>query len=86
MVRCLCRLLRGTADTATATPSLTVILTSRQTSANASTVALRDSSGDITANFRGTAISAQYADIAEKYTTDQEYRWNCYGSWRQRRS
>ena len=46
----------------------------RTTSANASTVALRDSSGDITANFfRGTAISAQYADIAEKYTTDQEY-------------
>ena len=64
---------RGTADTATAIKfdGNTYL---GQTSANASTVALRDSSGDITANFfRGTAISAQYADIAEKYTTDQEY-------------
>lgn len=44
------------------------------TSATPSTVALRDASGDITANyFRGTAISAQYADLAEKYTTDQSY-------------
>lgn len=44
------------------------------TSAVINTVALRDGSGDITANFfRGTATEAQYADLAEKYTTDQEY-------------
>ena len=43
------------------------------TSAVANTVALRDGSGDITANFfRGTAISAQYADLAEVYATAEE--------------
>lgn len=37
-------------------------------------VAARDSNGDITANtFRGLATSANYADLAEKYLTDQEY-------------
>ena len=40
----------------------------------ASTVALRDSSGNITANlFQGIATEARYADLAEKYTTEQEY-------------
>ena len=38
------------------------------------TVAVRDSSGNIAANtFNGTATSAQYADLAEKYTTDKDY-------------
>lgn len=40
------------------------------TSAIASTTALRDSSGDLHANFfRGTATQAQYADLAEIYET-----------------
>jgi len=44
------------------------------TSAVPNTVALRDNNADIFANkFRGIATSAQYADLAEKYTTDQEY-------------
>ena len=38
------------------------------------TVAVRDSSGNIAANvFNGISTSARYADLAEKYTTDQEY-------------
>ena len=42
--------------------------------ATANTIAKRDSSGNITANvFNGTATAARYADLAEKYTTDQEY-------------
>jgi len=42
--------------------------------ATANTVAVRDSSGNLNANlFQGTATSARYADLAEKYTTDQEY-------------
>jgi len=42
--------------------------------AGVNTVALRDGSGDITANFfRGTATKASYADLAEKYTTESEY-------------
>ena len=37
------------------------------------TVVVRDSSGDIRANlFRGTALTAKYADLAEKYTTEEE--------------
>jgi len=44
------------------------------TAATVSTVAVRDGFGDLTANvFKGTATSARYADLAEKYTTDQEY-------------
>ena len=42
------------------------------TSAIASTTALRDSSGDLHANFfRGTATQAQYADLAENYETNE---------------
>ena len=42
--------------------------------AAANTIALRDSSGNLTANvFNGTATTARYADLAEKYTTDKEY-------------
>ena len=44
------------------------------TAASASTIAVRDSQGDIYANyFQGIATEALYADLAEKYTTDQEY-------------
>lgn len=42
--------------------------------ATGNTIALRDASGNLTANvFNGVATSARYADLAEKYTTDQEY-------------
>ncbi|MBG11261.1 MAG: hypothetical protein CMD92_08900 [Gammaproteobacteria bacterium] len=38
------------------------------------TVAVRDSSGNIAANvFNGISTSARYADLAEKYSTDQNY-------------
>jgi len=38
------------------------------------TVAVRTATGDLKANlFIGTATQAKYADLAEKYTTDQEY-------------
>lgn len=41
--------------------------------ATANTVAVRDASGDLRANlFRGTALTAKYADLAEKYTTGSE--------------
>ena len=64
---------RGNADSATNIKYNSAFYAG-DTSATPSTVALRDASGDITANFfRGTAISAQYADLAEKYTTDKEY-------------
>ena len=47
---------------------------SADASAVGSTVAVRTASGDLVANlFQGTATSARYADLAEKYTTDQEY-------------
>ena len=42
--------------------------------ASANTVAIRDASGDLKANlFRGTALTAKYADLAEKYTTAEQY-------------
>ncbi len=44
------------------------------TSATVDSIARRDSSGNLTANvFVGTATSANYADLAEKYLTDNEY-------------
>ena len=47
---------------------------SASVNATANTVAVRDSEGNLNANlFVGTATSARYADLAEKYTTDQEY-------------
>ena len=47
--------------------------TARLTATPYSIVA-RDSSGNITANlFQGTATAARYADLAEKYLTDEEY-------------
>jgi len=43
------------------------------TTSTANTVAVRDGSGDLFANlFRGTAIQARFADLAEKYTTAEE--------------
>lgn len=47
---------------------------SAMTSMTAWSIAARDGNADITANiFNGTATSAQYADLAEKYLTDEEY-------------
>jgi hypothetical protein len=47
---------------------------SSATTATANTIAARDASGDIYASlFQGTATAARYADLAEKYLTDQEY-------------
>tara|TARA_B100001248_G_scaffold116121_1_gene86889 strand:- start:2386 stop:3861 length:1476 start_codon:yes stop_codon:yes gene_type:complete len=44
------------------------------TAASNDTVAVRDGSGDIYAtNFQGTALKANYADLAEKYVTDTQY-------------
>ena len=44
------------------------------TAASNDTVAVRDGSGDLFAsNFQGTALKANYADLAEKYVTDAEY-------------
>ena len=44
------------------------------TADSANTIAVRDGAGDLYANkFQGVATEAQYADLAEKYTTDQEY-------------
>jgi len=42
-------------------------------SAIVNTIAVRDANGDITARFfKGTATQAQYADLAEKYSTAEE--------------
>jgi len=62
--------------TATAANALVVGSNNRtaSTSATNDTVAVRDSSGNINANlFNGTATTARYADLAEKYTTDDQY-------------
>jgi len=43
-------------------------------SASNNSVAVRDATGNIAANlFQGTATQARYADLAEKYTTAEEY-------------
>lgn len=68
----------ATTFTGTATTSSTLTVNSEQrsgsTSATANTVAVRNGDGDIFANlFRGTATSARYADLAEKYTTEDEH-------------
>jgi hypothetical protein len=47
---------------------------SAKTTATANTIAARDGSGNLVAViFQGTATSARYADLAEKYSTDKEY-------------
>lgn len=63
--------------TATQADTLKVGAEYRQasTSATADTIVCRDSAGNITSTlFNGTATSARYADLAEKYITDQPYR------------
>ena len=62
----------------TASTSLTLDMSgnarSGSTSATSNTVAVRDSSGNLSANlFQGTATSARYADLAEKYRADKDY-------------
>jgi len=43
-------------------------------SATNNTVAVRDATGNVAANlFQGTATAARYADLAEKYTTEEEH-------------
>lgn len=43
-------------------------------SVSANTVAVRDATGNISANiFQGTATAARFADLAEKYTTEYEH-------------
>tara|TARA_A100001015_G_scaffold123901_1_gene137350 strand:- start:1634 stop:3118 length:1485 start_codon:yes stop_codon:yes gene_type:complete len=62
--------------TATVSQALEVSGQSRSgsTGATPNTVAIRDATGNLTANeFDGVATSAKFADLAEKYTTDQEY-------------
>jgi len=66
----------GTSSNALQTDSLLVQGSYRlaTTLATINTVAARNSSGDIYANvFQGTATSAQFADLAEKYLADAEY-------------
>jgi hypothetical protein len=62
----------------TASTSLTLDMSgqarSGSTSATSNTVAVRDSSGNLSANlFQGTATKARFADLAEKYTADLDY-------------
>lgn len=62
----------GSASTASNASALNGVTAS--TSATPSTIAQRDSSANLTANvFNGTATSARYADLAEKYLTDNVY-------------
>ena len=68
----------ATAFTGTASQASTLAVganyRSASTAATNNTVAVRDGSGNLVANlFTGTATQAQYADLAEKYTTDQEH-------------
>jgi regulator of RNase E activity RraA len=66
----------GTASNALQTDELLVQGTYRiaTTLATINTVAARNSSGDIYANvFQGTATTARFADLAEKYLADAEY-------------
>ena len=53
----------------------TFTVTSNATSANtASTIVFRDANGDFAANtITGTATSAEYADLAERYRSDKAY-------------
>jgi hypothetical protein len=68
----------GTASSATqlvvdGTPR-TAVATAASASLYNNTIAARTSSGNLKANlFEGTATSAQYADLAEKYTVDEQH-------------
>lgn len=58
----------------TANNALTLEGFGQTTAAVANTIARRDGSGNLTANvFIGTATSARYADLAEKYLADNNY-------------
>jgi hypothetical protein len=62
----------------TATQSTAVLVggvaRTASTASTADTVAVRDANADLTARFfNGTATKAQYADLAEKYTTEEEH-------------
>lgn len=62
--------------TATVASALDVGGTARSasTTAGVNTIAARDSSGNLTATvFNGTATKARYADLAEKYTTEETH-------------
>ena len=64
---------QGTAYTADGL-TLNTARATASTAAAANTIVGRDSSANITANlFQGTATSANYADLAEKYLADAEY-------------
>ena len=66
--------LKGTADQANKLQVDNSAYVVAATAASLNTIAARDSSGNITAvEFRGTATQARYADLAEKYTTSEEY-------------
>ena len=67
----------ATTFTGTATQANTLSVSgtyrSASTAAAANTIAARDTSGNLTAVlFQGTATTARYADLAEKYTTKEE--------------
>ena len=65
--------LQGNATTASAL-KLSGTVYPPNASAIANTTALRDASGNLTANlFQGVATQAQYADLAEVYATDEIY-------------
>jgi len=64
--------LQGNATTASALKLSGTVYTPNA-SAIANTAAIRDASGNLTANlFQGIATQARYADLAEKYTTTEE--------------
>jgi len=68
----------ATTFTGTATQADTLLVGSSyrvaSTAATADTIACRDAAGNMTAAvFNGTATSARYADLAEKYLADAEY-------------
>ena len=62
------------ADTLKVTNNLSINYRSSSVQSIPNTIPCRDSNSDIFANiFQGTASSAQYADLAEKYISDAEY-------------
>ena len=66
--------LKGTADQAKTLQVDNSAYVVAATAASFNTIAARDSSGNLTAVlFSGTATQARYADLAEKYTTSEEY-------------
>ena len=58
----------------TETVNVAGIARTASTASSANTVAVRDASGNLSANiFQGIASSANYADLAEKYLADKDY-------------